>query len=312
MYHTLIDFSYIFYKSVSICKYHYNRDIDLMKEEDRGFVIRKVTTDLCKIINELNSDRVYFCFDYGDTWRRGVDARYKGTRGEKDPWFKETQEEVFNIYTEKGLNCVRVNGLEADDLIALLHSSLKGRKLIVTKDEDLRQLIDKDTYVYVPDPKAKTFYYQFDSQLRYKPKEGLNYIYEQVDPEYILFIKLLKGCSSDEVAPLLPKGYRMTKVLELFQHLLLSTNNEDRYSKRILESLSIDTKLSSIKEEDIEKQLKLVCLKEEYFPKFRVESFYLSVSKIEKSEVYSGLFQMKEILLNTPYITENYSELNSN
>jgi 5'-3' exonuclease len=300
MYNTIIDLSYIFYRSFHITKAYYNVDIDLTVQEDRGFLIRKVTTDLCKLVRELNSDKIFItCDSY--PFRKDLYIDYKN-RGEKENGFKDTQQELISIYTKCGMNVLQIVKLEADDIMALIHAKLPNeRKIIVTGDEDLRQLLDYKTYCYNADSKHKTFFYTTDSQLNYKPKEGLDYFYERVDPEYVLFLKIVKGCSTDNVPGLAPKGFRLKKVEEMYKSYLQSKTNDIGVDEdTMFEILSLEFKLDRTR---FNLQLRLVCLQSEYMPNYSVDKF----EQIFENKAVNLVWEMKEILKGTPYITEDFN-----
>lgn len=301
MYLSIIDFSFIYHKSLSIIKYYYNKEFTFDKEEDRGYLIRKVTMDLCKIVNELDSDNTVFCFD-STSFRHELSPTYKEGRGEKEKGFLEVQDELYDLYKSLGINVCRIEGLEADDVMALISTSPKYEKyikIIVTGDEDLRQLIDKRTFCYNPDSRKRTFYFAFDSQYTFKPKESDTYFYEKVEPFFILMCKLTKGCSSDKIAPIVPKGYRAVKVRKMYESLL-----EDQESESMEDALfkAINSQDAIVDRETVDYQLKMVYLHPNHMPLNCVSEFNSSFELKESSFE----FDMKKILVSTPYITEDY------
>jgi len=305
MYLSIIDFSFIYHKSLSIIKYYYNKEFTFDKKEDKGYLIRKVTMDLCKIVRELNSNNTIFCFDT-HSFRHTLSPTYKGGRGDKEVGYSETQNEIFDIYTKAGINSLRVEGLEADDLMSLISYSPLTKsyiKIIVTGDQDLRQCIDHKVWTYNPDAKKKSFYYAFDNQIKFKPKEGDQYFYEKVEPFYILFDKIAKGCSSDKIEPLTPKGYRGVKVRKMYENLLELSQTEETIEDALFKAMnSLDL---TIDRERFDRQLKMVYLNRGHMPKESVLEF----DKTFQLKSCDLDFDMKKILVNTSYIDENYERV---
>lgn len=298
MYNTTIDLSFKFYKSYHVTKAYYNLDLDLTKEVDRGFLMRKVVTDLCKTSRELQSDRTFIACD-SPSFRKTIFSGYKD-RGEKEPGFRESQQELIDILASKGLNTIQIEGLEADDLMALVHNKLiNERQNLVTGDEDLRQLLDVKTYVFNDDNKKKTFFYYDDIQLKYKPKEGIDFFYTKIDPFYVFFTKLIKGCSTDSVPPIAPKGFRTTKIEKMYADYL-EVMPYNLIDEELI--LKICNQHFPLTKNQLDLQLRLICLRPEYMPSKSVEEFERTF-KIKDTEV---VWDMKEILRGTPYIDENY------
>jgi len=303
MYLSIIDFSFIYYKSLSIIKYYYNKEFTFQNLEDRGYLVRKVTTDLCKIVTELNSDNTVFCFD-SSSFRYSLSPTYKEGRGEKEEGFREVEDELYELYKSLGINVCRIEGLEADDVMALISTSPKYEKyikIIVTGDEDLRQLIEPKTFVYNPDSKKRTFYYGYDSQVKYKPKESDTYFYERVEPFFILMSKLTRGCSSDKINPIVPKGYRSVKIRKMYESLL-----DDSTSESIEDALfkALNSQDIIVDRELMDNQLKMVYLHPNHMPSSSVNLFN-DTFKLQECDFE---FDMKKILADTKYIDKDYKK----
>lgn len=294
MYNTTIDLSFIFYKSFYITKAFVKKDLDLTIEFDRGYFMRKIALDLCKIVRELNSDKVFIACDHF-SFRKDLYPDYKN-RGEKENGFVETQQELIQILIDKGINTIIIPKLEADDIMALIHYKLpRERHMIVTGDEDLRQLLDSQTYCYNADSKKKTFFYRDDSQLKYKPKEGIEYFYIKTDPEYVLFTKIVKGCGTDNVPPIAPKGFRTKRIDELYSEYSLKRTMEFVNEDLLFSILSKEFPLT---EERFKLQLRLVCLQSDYMPNYSVDMF----EKVFVNKTTEIKWEMQSILADTSYI----------
>lgn len=295
MYNIIIDLSYIFYKSYSISKHYGETPLDLTTEEGKGFLIRKATIDICKIVRELNSDKVFICCD-SPSFRKTLYPDYKN-RGEKEPGFVETQLELIEILKSRGINVIKIDELEADDTMTLICNYIKDEiKIVVTGDEDLRTNIDFKTYCYHAHSTSKKFYYFDDRQLKYKIKEGDEYEYIKCDPFLTLITKIVKGCSTDHVPGIAPKGFRTKKVEEICQRY--------REIDEVIDVERLHTLLNEYFECDIDSlylQLMLVCLQEFYMPENSVETFY-KVFENKTTDIKNWDF--REVLKGTKYITE--------
>lgn len=314
MYLTVIDFSYLFHKSYHIVAYNYklnNKDengeekrIDLEDPVNRGLLARKVMIDMCRTINELNSDNVVFCFDHR-SFRYDLLETYKEGRGEKPQGFDSLMDELYSILTSKGYNTLKVPNLEADDCISLVVKDVVYNnylKIIVTKDEDAQQLLNKKTMVYVPDAKKKVFYYSSEELLLVKPKEGPDYHYERVDPDFILFMKIMKGCTSDKIPQITPKGYRTKKIEAMYSILQDDLLSNEPYLPSLMKA--VNSQDISFTDEQIQTQLRLVCLDGEFMPEEAVD-YYIShfVLNEEKKE-----YNFIDILKGTGYVDEEYQQ----
>jgi DNA polymerase-1 len=92
-----------------------------------------------------------------------------------------------------------LDGYEADDLIALFVNRFKNiNKIIITRDEDMYQCIDKNTIIYDPDRKLK---------------KDLNWFKRtyNIEPEQWALVKAYGGCKSDTV-PGIPGVAEMTAI----------------------------------------------------------------------------------------------------
>jgi 5'-3' exonuclease len=294
-YNVIIDLSYIFYKSFSIAKSYGEVPLDLTTEEGKGYLIRKTTIDVCKIIRELNSDKVFICCD-SPSFRKEVYPDYKN-RGEKDPGFMETQLELIEIFRSKGINVVKTNHLEADDIMVLICDILEDEiKFIVTGDVDLHQRINNKTYVYNAKSDNKIFFHHNERQLRYKIKEGEEYTYKIVDPFLVLITKLIKGCNTDHVPGLAPKGFRTKKVEEICEKYRFLHGEDIVYENDLTEIIN---QYFPITTEQVYKQLQLVCLQNIYMHQSGVLEF---CDTFEDKVCEITNWHFTEVLKGTKYI----------
>lgn len=110
-------------------------------------------------------DRIIVAVDYGHSWRKDVDSSYKANRKEareKSPinWTEEYQK--FNDLLSKinqatDWNVIAINGLEADDVMAVGSRYFKDNEVIlVTFDSDLEQMWHyPNVKIFSPNRKCK-------------------------------------------------------------------------------------------------------------------------------------------------------------
>jgi 5'-3' exonuclease len=131
---------------------------DSQSEVDQ--LMRKITMDVAFIVRLANPSRVIFAFD-SKSWRKQIQIEenegYKGQRKQAAHinWDNvyAALAEFSEIMKNNGLIVSKIDGAEADDIIALWASELQFKQnqhvIIVTGDEDMRQLVkfypyDKD------------------------------------------------------------------------------------------------------------------------------------------------------------------------
>jgi len=97
-----------------------------------------------------------------------------------------------------GFASYTLSGYEADDIIALFVREYPvGQKIIVTKDEDMYQLINENTWIYDPDRKIRKNYAWFKKTYGIEPVVWADY-------------KAIAGCQSDTVPGIAGMGEKYT------------------------------------------------------------------------------------------------------
>jgi 5'-3' exonuclease len=99
----------------------------------------------------------YICWDKGESaFRTGIFKDYKANRQDQelDPEhikrvadYKYSRKVLHEIFNLLGVVSIMELGYEADDLIGYLSHSLPGRKVIISDDKDLLQLVDDNVIV---------------------------------------------------------------------------------------------------------------------------------------------------------------------
>lgn len=86
--------------------------------------------------------------DAANNWRRKLWPQYKATRPEKDALALEQLRLCEQELRDEGYPMARLDGYEADDVIASLVASIEGYKTILTADKDLLQLLGPECDMY--------------------------------------------------------------------------------------------------------------------------------------------------------------------
>lgn len=151
-------------------------------------------TLLLDIISKLKPDHLIAVFDSkGPVIRQSDFVLYKANRKEADKEFLVQIPLVRNILDAFDIPILNVEGYEADDIIGTIdekHSGSWAETIIVTGDQDLFQLVDDDTLVYLA---ARKFSESslFDAK---KVKEKLG-----IRPDQVIDYKAICGDSSDNI-----------------------------------------------------------------------------------------------------------------
>jgi DNA polymerase-1 len=135
---------------------------------------------LLKLLKERPSDCVAVCFDTpAPTFRHKAYAQYKAHRKEIDDGLKFQLPLAKEMAEHWGLPVVRMEGWEADDLIAALAARAEKHKMdvtVVSGDKDILQLVD-DSRVKVWNETKGVLYDEAEVERKYglKPKQLVDY-----------------------------------------------------------------------------------------------------------------------------------------
>lgn len=159
---------------------------------------------------QFNPDSILCAWDNGaPAYRLSVFPGYKAHRKKDipDKEFRHLQRQLL-VITELlpllGVKQAASANTEADDLIAVATRVLNYRKVIVSGDRDLFQLIGPSVRVYNPNHK---FLYD---HLNFKPKTGLT-------PEEWYTMRVLSGDTSDGIPPI-RKGIGEVTAKKIIRH----------------------------------------------------------------------------------------------
>lgn len=145
----LIDGTNLFYRG-----YHTTKGVD--KEGRHVGGIAGTMRMLPMLLKKFNPHTCIIAWDHGKCHKRvSIYPEYKAHRRQN-----MTEEEKANIVWQQKMcysilkkvpvRQIKLEGIEADDVIGYLSEHLKGQKIIVSNDHDMLQLIDDQTSVFLP------------------------------------------------------------------------------------------------------------------------------------------------------------------
>ena len=161
-------------------------------------IVQGFLSILFKLINEVNPSHIILAMDSkGPTFRHEEYPEYKAGRDPAPPDLTEqipTLEKVINSF---GIPIYSVEKYEADDLIGTISSSnltKDFKKIIVSGDKDLFQLIDENTSIWYSSPNRFSSDRLVSSDT-YQDEKG----FEGISPKNVPDLKGLAGDSSDNI-----------------------------------------------------------------------------------------------------------------
>lgn len=181
-------------------------------DERIGLALHVLISSIYKTWKSQGGDHIIFALD-GRSWRKDFYPPYKNNRAitkeQKSAVERGEDEEFiakFNIFTEfvqTKTNCTILhnNRLEADDLIAgFIRLHPDDHHIIVSSDGDFEQLLSPNVVQFnaiTNELITLTGIYNEKGKLVTDRKTGLPK--ESPDPEWSLFVKAMRGCSTDNV-----------------------------------------------------------------------------------------------------------------
>ena len=189
-----------FYKSYFVYTNIYGKD----KAINEKLLFNKFYIDLmytCRLFADNHKiEKVILCYDSKENFRKKLYANYKSNRSKKEESFYNVLNYTKEYFKKQGFIVSQVDQLEADDLIGVWVNHLGDEtNCILSADEDCRQLLNANTFIYNNNSRDKRYYYIYDSLV--EPILNAKHIF--VNPDFILFSKMILGCEGDMVPKLL-------------------------------------------------------------------------------------------------------------
>lgn len=166
-----------------------------------GLIMHSVLTSILYSAKEFNVDGILIACDGANNFRYKIYPEYKGNR-ESDEYTLRLRAvlvelgEFFNTCTS--IPAIRVNGAEADDVIAIIAQNAINKMIILSTDKDFVQLCNDKVRLYAP-----TLQLERTSE----------------DPNYDLFLKCIRGDKGDNIFSAYPR-VRETKLKEAWNNSL--------------------------------------------------------------------------------------------
>ncbi|MCA1064636.1 5'-3' exonuclease H3TH domain-containing protein (plasmid) [Rossellomorea sp. AcN35-11] len=215
----------------------------MMKTEDGQYVngVHGFLQMLNQYMTTFKPTHIAACFDENSatTFRKKMYPDYKEGRKETPPELKSQFPIIRDILPKIGIQTFAGEVYEADDFIASLKEKFlnehpEGEVFIISKDQDLLQLVDDSTTVISKKNK---------SEIHYDPSR-FSEDYYGFNPEQIIDLKAIQGDTSDNIKGIPGIGEKgAVKLLQKYNSVELLLENKDsldssfsRYRKNVLES----------------------------------------------------------------------------
>jgi len=201
--HVIVDLANTFFRARHVI----NGDADIKL----GMAFHITLNGVKKAWQDFDADHVVFCLE-GRSWRKDYYEPYKRNRSDARAALTEKQQEeetvfweafdTFKDFISEKTNCtvLRHPRLEADDLIAgWTQAHPDDEHIIISTDTDFQQLVAPNVRLYNGVQEVTTTIEGFFD------KKGLPVIDKktkqpkEVDPEWMLFEKCMRGDTSDNV-----------------------------------------------------------------------------------------------------------------
>lgn len=179
-------------------------------------VLNATRSNIEKLSELLDNNvcEIIFAWDKGHSKRRvELYPEYKANRHKERTEEEEIKHKEFieqaNVLADNlhlfGIKCIKEQGWEADDIVAVLVKEMKKRYpkdtiVICSTDEDYHQLIDDNVCIYSP---IKEVLYTKENYKELK----------EIDVKYFIDYKIMKGDSSDNIRGIDGIGEKTAKSL---------------------------------------------------------------------------------------------------
>lgn len=152
----ILDYNNLAMRALFTCQYMGDANIqNFDTEEECNILARKITMDICHVMNTFSPDRVVLACDAKYPWRHDIyndidGQSYKGNRSKDEDknWVNifATFDDVKRILSERGIIATQLNRAEADDIAAMWKEHMFGENkdnlILVSSDKDWTQLVE--------------------------------------------------------------------------------------------------------------------------------------------------------------------------
>lgn len=198
---------------------------------------------LIKIVSDLKPTHIAVAFDRAaPTFRKKLFKEYQAQRPKMDDELAGQIQKVHDVIRSFAIPIYEVDGFEADDVIGTIDKHAKqhaiDQVIIVTGDRDLLQLVDHNTFLYMPTKglsEAKLY-----DEAAVKEKMG-------VTPKQIPDYKALAGDQSDNYPGVAGIGPKTAATLLAKHKILKEILKTKSFSAAERDSALLGLKLATIR-----------------------------------------------------------------
>ena len=188
---------------------------------------------IIKLLQSEKPSHIIVAFDHARrTFRNEIYADYKMQRKPSPVELIEQFPLIKEMLDAMKIKYIEVPGIEADDIIGTVSKKCLGKKIILSGDRDLLQLIDEDTTVWLTKKGV--------SEVDKVDEERLNELFG-LKPFQIIDLKALMGDTSDNIPGVKGIGEKTAlSLLEKYQTVDNVYQNIDAITGKLKEKLESD------------------------------------------------------------------------
>ena len=194
---------------------------------------------IIKLLQSEKPSHIIVAFDHARrTFRNEIYADYKMQRKPSPVELIEQFPLIKEMLDAMKIKYIEVPGIEADDIIGTVSKKCLGKKIILSGDRDLLQLIDEDTTVWLTKKGV--------SEVDKVDEERLNELFG-LKPFQIIDLKALMGDTSDNIPGVKGIGEKTAlSLLEKYQTVDNVYQNIDAITGKLKEKLESDKEMAFI------------------------------------------------------------------
>lgn len=183
----------------------------------KELIFKETVSHIMRFAAKVNANAIAIVGDCGNVWRRDIYPDYKKKEHVEDVYYEDVigATNMIKEFFDTCTNCAvyEAANSEADDVIGIISGRTTGNVLnvIMSSDKDFTQLINEHNKLYSPPQK----------------------LYRETDnPEYDLFLKCIRGDTSDNIKSAYPRVREKPTLVEAWEdpykmQNLMETVNKD-------------------------------------------------------------------------------------
>lgn len=224
------------------------------------FGVMKMTRN---IIKKFKPEKVVMAWDIGKSKERiELYPDYKANRINRDPEMREhiqrQLKDCQRMFSSLPVRQIAVENVEADDIIGVLCEKLKGKKIVLSNDQDFIQLVRKDVSLWMPKQEKLLTEKSVEKFLGFPVKHYV--LWKSMVGDSSDNIKGIKGVGPKRATEIILKAPKMKKKLPI-------TSEEQAILDRNKYLISIgalltDKQMATIKKQFSQEKVKQVNMKQ--------------------------------------------------